>query len=79
MSDLAVPLEPATLIRSRQYRVLLVLAALVGLVVSAASWCFLEGVHVLQVGIYDHLPEHLGYDTPPRSGGRCRGWRSQGC
>ena len=44
---------------------LLVLAALVGLLVSAASWCFLEGVHELQVGVYEDLPRHVGYDTVP--------------
>ena len=44
---------------------LLVLAALVGLLVSAASWGFLEGVHELQVGVYEDLPRHLGYDTVP--------------
>jgi H+/Cl- antiporter ClcA len=53
------------LIRSRQYRVLLVFAAFVGLFVSAASWGFLELVHVIQVGIYLHLPGHLGYKTAP--------------
>jgi hypothetical protein len=43
----AAPLssDPKALIRSRQYRVLLILAALVGLLVSAASWLFLEAVH----------------------------------
>ena len=61
----APSLDPASLIRSRQYRVLLVLAALVGLVVSAASWVFLEGVHELQVSVYEKLPHQLGYDTAP--------------
>jgi hypothetical protein len=45
MSGDAPPVDPAALIRSRQYGVLLVLAALVGLLVSVASWCFLELVH----------------------------------
>ena len=44
---------------------LLVLAALVGLLVSAASWCFLEGVHGLQVWVYEDLPDDLGYHTVP--------------
>ena len=57
--------DPAALLLSRQYRVLLVLAALVGLVVSAASWCFLEGVHELQVWVYEDLPEDLGYHAVP--------------
>ena len=51
--------------RSSQYRVLLVLAVLVGLLVSAASWCFLEGVHELQVWVYEDLPGEVGYHTVP--------------
>ncbi len=51
--------------RSRQYRVLLVLAVLVGLLVSAASWCFLEGVHELQLWVYEDLPGEVGYHTVP--------------
>ena len=57
--------DPAALIRSREYRVLLVLAALVGLLVSAASWCFLEGVHGLQVWVYEDLPGEVGYHAVP--------------
>ena len=73
------PDDPAALLLSRQYRVLLVLAALIGLVVSAASWCFLEGVHELQVWVYKDLPGRTSATTPCRSGGRFRGWRSPGC
>jgi H+/Cl- antiporter ClcA len=57
--------DPASLIRSRQYRVLLVLAALIGLVVSAAAWGFLELVHEIQVGVYKDLPGDVGYKTVP--------------
>jgi H+/Cl- antiporter ClcA len=53
------------LIRSRPYRALLVIAALVGLVVSTASWCFLELVHLLQIWIYNDLPGELGFSTQP--------------
>jgi len=60
-----LPADPRALIRSRQYRALLVLASLIGLVVSAASWGFLELVHVIQIGVYDDLPGKLGYDTMP--------------
>ena len=60
-----LPADPRALIRSRKYRALLVLASLIGLVVSAASWGFLEVVHLLQIGIYDDLPGKLGYDTMP--------------
>ena len=65
MSAGVAPPDPAALIRSRQYRVLLVLAALVGLLVSAASWCFLEGVHELQVWVYKDLPKDVGYSSVP--------------
>jgi hypothetical protein len=57
--------DPASLIRSREYRVLLVLAAVVGLIVSAASWGFLELVHDIQVGVYTDLPGDVGYQTAP--------------
>jgi len=50
------PADPGSLIRSRQYRVLLVLAAMIGLLVSLASWGFLELVHGIQVGVYTDLP-----------------------
>ena len=39
-----------SLIQSRQYRVLLGLAAVIGLVVSTAAWAFLEAVHEIEVG-----------------------------
>jgi H+/Cl- antiporter ClcA len=42
---------------------LLAVAALVGLVVSLASWAFLEGVHQLQQGVFVELPGDLGYDN----------------
>jgi H+/Cl- antiporter ClcA len=54
-----------SLVRTRQYWVLLVLSAATGLAVSAAAWCFLELVHGTQVEVYDHLPEHLGFATAP--------------
>jgi len=61
----APPVDPASMVRSRRYRALLVLAAVIGLLVSLASWGFLELVHVIQVGVYKDLPSDLGYDTVP--------------
>jgi H+/Cl- antiporter ClcA len=63
--DAPDPTDTAALMRSRRYYVLLVLAALIGLVVSAASWAFLQLVHELQFGIYEDLPGELGYDAAP--------------
>jgi H+/Cl- antiporter ClcA len=42
---------------------LLALAAAVGIVVSLASWGFLELIHQIQVGLFTDLPEELGYDN----------------
>ena len=65
VADPAAPPDPAVLIRSREYRALLVLAALVGVVVSLVSWGFLELVHGLQTWLYEDLPDALGFDTVP--------------
>jgi H+/Cl- antiporter ClcA len=57
--------DPEQLIRSRQYRRLLVLSALIGVVVSLACWIFLEIVHALQQSLYKDLPKSLGFETTP--------------
>jgi H+/Cl- antiporter ClcA len=51
--------------RSKQYRRLLIVAALIGVVVSFGSWCFLELVHDIQQAVFVHLPSGLGYKTAP--------------
>jgi H+/Cl- antiporter ClcA len=61
----ALPADPSSLIRSRSYRVLLVFAAVVGVLVSLASWGFLELVYYIQHGVYKDLPSDLGYSTVP--------------
>jgi H+/Cl- antiporter ClcA len=45
--------------------VLLVLAAVVGVVVSLAAWGVLELVHEIQVGVYKDLPGDVGYSSEP--------------
>jgi len=66
MSDAAaLPAAPGSLIRSRQYRVLLVFAAAIGVLVSLASWGFLELVYYIQHGIYKDLPRDFGFNTVP--------------
>jgi len=60
-----LPVDPGALIRSRPYRVLLLVAAVIGIVVSIASWCFLEVVHELQDEVYEDLPGRLGFDGAP--------------
>jgi H+/Cl- antiporter ClcA len=53
------------MIRSRAFRRLLVFSALIGVLVSLASWGFLELIHALQQGVYEDLPGALGFDTAP--------------
>lgn len=54
-------LEQATaMIRSRAFLGLLVLAAIVGLLVSLAAWGFLEGTYQLQQLLLEELPDALG-------------------
>jgi len=64
--ETASPPDPQTLLRSRAYLVLLVMAALIGVPVSAAAFGFLALVGELQPLIYTDLPKSLGFDaTPP--------------
>ena len=66
MSETAAPsADPGALIRSKSYRVLLVMAAVLGVLVSFASWCFLELVHWIQQEVYKTLPSGLGLHPVP--------------
>ena len=66
MSDAASPpRDPASVLRDRSYRALLVLAAIVGVLVSLASWAFLEAVHYTQVWVFEDLPGELGFSSVP--------------
>jgi H+/Cl- antiporter ClcA len=57
--------DPFALLRSRNYVRLLVLAALIGVPVSAAAYGFLKLVSWLQELLFTDLPESLGFDSPP--------------
>jgi H+/Cl- antiporter ClcA len=57
--------DPQALLRSRPYVVLLVIAAVIGVPVSAAAWGFLALVSKLQGWIFTSLPHGLGYHTQP--------------
>lgn len=58
----ATPTDSSPSVPTGQFIALLVLAAIVGLVVSVAAWCFLEALHWIQVGAFDDLPDAIGYD-----------------
>src|ERR1700754_685717 len=57
--------DPTALLRSRSYVQLLVLAALVGIPVSAAAYGFLALVSALQLWLFRDLPPALGLGRAP--------------
>jgi hypothetical protein len=59
------PTDPLALLRSRAYLRLLVVAANLGVPISAAAWGFLALVSYLQKELFTHLPHALGYSTAP--------------
>jgi H+/Cl- antiporter ClcA len=54
-----------SIIRSRRFVAILVLAAIVGVVASVAAWGFLQLVYYAQQWLYTDLPQDLGYDSTP--------------
>jgi H+/Cl- antiporter ClcA len=62
---MSMPSDPRALLRSRSYLQLLVIAAVLGVPVSAAAYGFLKLVDYLQQEIFTHLPHGLGFSTEP--------------
>jgi H+/Cl- antiporter ClcA len=65
VSTPAATLDPVSIMRQKGYRRLLVLAGVVGVVVSLVSWAFLELIHYLQVWVFQDLPDVLGFASMP--------------
>jgi H+/Cl- antiporter ClcA len=59
------PSDPLALLRSRSYVALLVIAAIIGVPVSAAAYFFLALVSKLQGWIFTDLPKDLGFHGEP--------------
>lgn len=57
--------DAVTVMRSRAYVRLLVVAALLGVPVAAAAFWFLELVHVAQTWLFSDLPKAVGYQDAP--------------
>ena len=57
--------DPQALLRTRSYVGLLVMAAVIGVPVSAAAYGFLALVDYLQKEIFTHLPHGLGFQAVP--------------
>jgi H+/Cl- antiporter ClcA len=62
---MTTPPDPRALLRSRAYVTLLVIAAVIGVPISAAAWGFLALVSKLQGWIFTSLPHGLGFHTEP--------------
>ncbi len=63
--DPGSPPDPFELVRSRAYLRLLVMAALVGVPISAFAYFYLQLVSHIQSWAYTDLPHGLGFSTPP--------------
>ncbi|MCX4524626.1 chloride channel protein [Streptomyces sp. NBC_01551] len=61
----ALAADPFGPLRTRGYLKLLALAALLGVVVSAGAYGFLQAVDQIQQALYDDLPKGLGFERPP--------------
>jgi len=59
------PSDPLALLRSRSYLALLVLAAIIGVPISAAAYFFLALVSKLQMWIFTDLPKDVGFHSEP--------------
>ncbi len=62
---MTTPPDPLAMLRSKSYLVLLVLAAIIGVPVSAAAYFFLALVSKLQGWIFTSLPKGLGFHAEP--------------
>ena len=60
-----MPPDPLALLRSRSYIALLVLAAIIGVPISAAAYFFLALVSKMQGWIFTDLPKGLGFHGEP--------------
>ena len=61
----ASPPDPAQLLRSRSYVVVLVLGALIGVPVAAVAYFYLKGVAEAQTWVFTTLPGDLGFSGEP--------------
>ena len=62
---MTAPPDPVALLRSRSYLVLLALAAIIGVPISAAAYFFLALVTKLQGWVFADLPDGLGFHGEP--------------
>jgi H+/Cl- antiporter ClcA len=63
--DTSTPEDPLAVVRSRRYLGLLVLAAILGVPISAAAYWFLWAIHHGRHWLFETLPAALGFTTAP--------------
>lgn len=64
-AQLTTPAQAVALLRSRAYVRLLIVAAVLGLPISAVAWAFLAVVSKLQRWLYVSFPDDLGFKSAP--------------
>lgn len=57
--------DPVAVITSKEYRKLLIIVAIIGLLVSLAAWGLLTLIPLIQDGAFEDLPSALGFDEAP--------------
>jgi H+/Cl- antiporter ClcA len=62
MADPQPAAGPDSTLRSREFVVVLVLAAVIGVIASLAAWCFLELIFYIQQWVFTDIPKDLGFD-----------------
>ena len=62
---MTTPSDPLALLRSRSYVALLVLAAIIGVPISAAAYFFLALISKMQAWIFTDLPKGVGFPAEP--------------
>jgi hypothetical protein len=62
---MTTPPDPQTVVRSRAYLILLILAAVIGAPISAVAFGFLALLSKLQGWIFTSLPHGLGFHSEP--------------
>lgn len=65
MAQAMAGVDPTATLRSRKFVGLLVIASIVGVVISFLAWGFLELTHDIQQGLFTKLPSGLGFDEVP--------------
>ncbi len=63
---MTTPPDPLALLRTKSYLALLVLAAMLGVPISAVAYGFLKLIDYLQGEVFTHLPSGLGFHGTPR-------------